>query len=160
MTSLSLRPLAAALGTSDRMLLYYFGTRERLLDAVLAAVGEQLRAGLDAALPAGPLPPAVLPRNAWEALSRPENEAHLRLYVEIGGLAARGREPFRATAAAVARGWLDWTAARLAVPDGDRHRAAAGVLAVLDGLLLTRFVTGGEAAEEAASWLEGAPDIS
>ena len=86
-------------------------------------------------------------------VARPDNEAHLRLYVEISGLAARGQEPFRTTAAAVARDWLGWTAARLAVPDDERHRAAAGVLAVLDGLLLTRFVTGEEAAQEAAMWL-------
>ena len=152
-TALSLRPLAAALGTSDRMLLYYFGTRERLLDAVLTAVGEQLRAGLEVALPADPMPPAVLLRSAWGVVSRPDNEAHLRLYVEISGLAARGQEPFRTTAAAVARDWLDWTAARLAVPADERHRAAAGVLAVLDGRLLTRFVTGEETAQEAAMWL-------
>ena len=151
--SLSLRPLAAALGTSDRMLLYYFGTRERLLDAVLSGVGEQLHAGLEAALPTDPLSPAVLLRRTWGVLSRSESEAHLRLYVEISGLAARGQEPFRTSAAAVARGWLDWTAARLDVPDEERRPAAAGVLAVLDGLLLTRFVTGDEAADEAARWL-------
>ena len=118
-----------------------------------ASMGEQLRAGLEVALPADPMPPAVLLRSAWGVVSRPDNEAHLRLYVEISGLAARGQEPFRTTAAAVARDWLDWTAARLAVPDDERHRAAAGVLAVLDGLLLTRFVTGEEAAQEAAMWL-------
>src|SRR5262252_10316604 len=32
---LSLRPLAAALGTSARMLVYHFGSRERLLRAVV-----------------------------------------------------------------------------------------------------------------------------
>jgi hypothetical protein len=99
------------------------------------------------------MPPEVLLRSAWGVVSRPDNEAHLRLYVEISGLAARGQEPFRTTAAAVARGWLDWTAARLAVTDDERHRAAAGVLAVLDGLLLSRFVTGEETAHEAAMWL-------
>jgi len=34
-SGLSLRPLAAALGTSDRMLLYSFGSREHLLETVL-----------------------------------------------------------------------------------------------------------------------------
>ena len=40
--TLSLRPLAAALGTSDRMLLYYFGTRDKLLVAALAEVRRTL----------------------------------------------------------------------------------------------------------------------
>jgi AcrR family transcriptional regulator len=38
---LSLRQLAAAIGTSHRMLLYHFGSREGLLAAVTRAVEEQ-----------------------------------------------------------------------------------------------------------------------
>ncbi|WP_234339645.1 MULTISPECIES: TetR/AcrR family transcriptional regulator [Streptomyces] len=36
LTDLSLRPLAQSLGTSDRMLLYYFGTKERMVAEALA----------------------------------------------------------------------------------------------------------------------------
>ncbi|MFI5714550.1 TetR/AcrR family transcriptional regulator [Nocardia sp. NPDC051750] len=36
LANLSLRPLAAALGTSSRMLIYYFGTKEELLVQALA----------------------------------------------------------------------------------------------------------------------------
>ena len=43
---LSLRQLAAAIGTSHRMLLYHFGSREGLLVAVTQAVEEQQRAAL------------------------------------------------------------------------------------------------------------------
>src|SRR5438874_4889983 len=35
---LSLRPLASALGTSPRMLLYDFGSKEQLIDEILAEV--------------------------------------------------------------------------------------------------------------------------
>ncbi|HTA04061.1 MAG TPA: helix-turn-helix domain-containing protein, partial [Streptosporangiaceae bacterium] len=41
---LSLRELAAAIGTSHRMLLYHFGSREGLLAAVTLAVEEAERA--------------------------------------------------------------------------------------------------------------------
>src|SRR5258705_10074843 len=37
MAGLSLRPLALALGTSPRMLLYHFGSKEQLVTDVLAA---------------------------------------------------------------------------------------------------------------------------
>ncbi|MET8679797.1 TetR/AcrR family transcriptional regulator [Streptomyces sp. NPDC004647] len=37
LAELSLRPLARELGTSDRMLLYYFGTKERLIAEALSA---------------------------------------------------------------------------------------------------------------------------
>ena len=43
---LSLRQLAAATGTSHRMLLYHFGSRQGLLAAVTQAVEEQQRAAL------------------------------------------------------------------------------------------------------------------
>ena len=40
---LSLRPLAAATGTSARLLIYHFGSKERLLAEVLAALQSRLR---------------------------------------------------------------------------------------------------------------------
>lgn len=156
--TLSLRPLAAALGTSDRMLLYYFGTRDGLLVAVLGAVGEQLQTGLAAALPGDPVPPARLLADAWAALQAPEVEAHLRLYMEISGLAVRDREPFRSVVAQVAEGWLQWVAQRLDVPPDQRQAAAAGVLALVDGLLLTRFATCPGQADQASAWLVDALD--
>jgi AcrR family transcriptional regulator len=151
--TLSLRPLAAALGTSDRMLLYYFHSRDELLAAVLARVGDQLRVGLEEALPPDRLAPAALVDRAWAALREPAAEPHRRLYVEVSGLAARGREPYRAVAAQVARQWLDWIEARLDVPAGERASAAAGLLTVLDGLLLVRFVASQESAAAAFGWL-------
>src|SRR3712207_2419699 len=151
--TLSLRPLAAALGTSDRMLLYYFGTREQLLTAVLGAIGDQLQAQFAATLPADPVPPATLLQGLATALQDPATESPLRLYVEVSGLAARGHEPHRTVAAAVAEGWLSWLGSRLDVPDSERADAAAGVLAVVGGLPLVRFLAPGQAADRAGGWL-------
>ncbi|MEV4153488.1 TetR/AcrR family transcriptional regulator [Nocardia salmonicida] len=44
LAELSLRPLAAALGTSSRMLIYYFGTKEELLVQALATQRPDLAA--------------------------------------------------------------------------------------------------------------------
>src|SRR3712207_1214218 len=84
--TLSLRPLAAALGTSDRMHLYYFGTRVDLLAAARDTVGEQLQAGLTAALPDAPVPPGRLLPTLWASLETSGAEAHVRLYLEVSGL--------------------------------------------------------------------------
>ena len=158
MATLSLRPLAAALGTSDRMLLYYLGTRETLLIAALDEVGRQLRTALATALPADPMPPAQLVRQAWTVLQDPGAEPHLRLYLEISGLAARGQEPFSTAGVGIARAWLGWVAERLDVPPEQRPAAAAGVLGVLDGLLLLRFVVDRDHADTAATWIGAALD--
>ncbi|MEO6469806.1 MAG: TetR/AcrR family transcriptional regulator, partial [Acidimicrobiia bacterium] len=51
---LSLRPLAKALGTSDRMLMYYFGSRDGLVAAISDFAGQQLVAAMPAIDPAHP----------------------------------------------------------------------------------------------------------
>jgi AcrR family transcriptional regulator len=151
--TLSLRPLAATLGTSDRMLLYYFGSRDELLAAVLGAVGERLQAGLAAALPDGAVPPGRLLPVLWAALEDDGAQAHARLYLEVSGLAARGRQPHADLARRVAEDWLAWVGPRLDVADDERADAAAGLLAALDGVMLVRAVAGPERARAAAGWL-------
>src|SRR5258708_23524134 len=83
---LSLRQLAAAIGTSHRMLLYHFGSREGLLVAVTQAVEEQQRAAL---LESGlTLQDA---RRSWERLSDPKLWPQERLFFELYAYALRGR---------------------------------------------------------------------
>src|SRR6516165_4699884 len=64
---LSLRQLAAAIGTSHRMLLYHFGSRQGLLAAVTQAVEDQQRAAL---LESGTAT-ADDARRSWQRLSDP-----------------------------------------------------------------------------------------
>src|SRR5262249_27701495 len=61
---LSLRQIAAAIGTSHRMLIYHFGSREGLLVAVTQAVEEQQRTAL---LQAELTPQEA--RRSWQRLS-------------------------------------------------------------------------------------------
>jgi len=147
---LSLRPLAAALGTSDRMLLYYFGSRERLLETVLHLVGDGLVAALSDAVPPGRWQPDVLLRAMWSTARDPSVEPVLRLYVEILGQAAAGVAPFPAAARRVALSWLDWVQVRLDVPAAERQDAAAALLATVDGLLLLHLAVGSDVADRAA----------
>ncbi len=48
LTAFSLRPLAVELGTSARMLIHHFGTREHLLREAIESIRESERAELDA----------------------------------------------------------------------------------------------------------------
>lgn len=149
-SGLSLRPLAAALGTSDRMLLYYFGTRERLLEAVLDLVGDGLVAALADAAPLGRSTPEALLSAVWSTARSPTVEPVLRLYVEILGQAAAGVAPFPAAARRVALRWLDWVQLRLDVPETERQDAAAALLVTVDGLLLIHLAVGSDVADSAA----------
>ena len=127
-----LRALAAAAGTSDRMLLYYFRDKDDLVAAALERVAARLTTALDGAIPAGGRKPyAPLLAAIWEAVGSPELSPYMRLWLELAGDAARGREPQRAVAAAILDGFARWVADRL---DGLPAEAAL-LLATVDGLL-------------------------
>ena len=153
----SLRPVAAALGTSDRMLLYYFGSRENLLHAVLDLVGDGLMTALSEAVPTGRSRPGQLLRAVWSVSRDPAVEPVLRLYVEILGQAAARVAPFPAAAARVGARWLEWAQDRLDVPATEQEEAAAELLAIVDGLLILHLVVGRETADRAAHRLLSRP---
>ena len=88
LADLSLRPLARALGTSDRMLLYYFGTKEGMVAEALALDERrpllQARDLLEGT--GSPQDPARLRRfmeAVWEQFGAPDLRAALPLYLEI-----------------------------------------------------------------------------
>ncbi|MFJ8010265.1 TetR/AcrR family transcriptional regulator [Streptomyces fagopyri] len=88
LAGLSLRPLARALGTSDRMLLYYFGSKERMVAEALTVYERRpilhARNLLDSN--GSPRDPAALRRfveETWRQLSAPDMRATLPLYLEI-----------------------------------------------------------------------------
>ena len=84
---LSLRQLAAAIGTSHRMLIYHFGSREGLLAAVTQAVEDQQRAAL---LESGTATAHDV-RQSWQRLSDPQLWPQERLFFELYAYALRGR---------------------------------------------------------------------
>src|SRR5690348_15691118 len=67
----SLREVAAAVGTSHRMLIYHFGSREGLLVAVVQAVEQAQRAFLTDLLQDTTLNPADAMRTMWRRLADP-----------------------------------------------------------------------------------------
>ncbi|MFJ9822449.1 TetR/AcrR family transcriptional regulator [Streptomyces sp. NPDC101151] len=88
LADLSLRPLARAVGTSDRMLLYYFGTKERMIAEALALDERRpllrARTVLDSLGP--PEDAAGLRRlfeEIWRQFSSPDMSAVLPLYLEV-----------------------------------------------------------------------------
>ena len=83
LADLSLRPLAEALGTSARMLVYYFGSKEQLILDVLAAVRRQKHADIEALSREDSL------RGYWNWASSAEGRRYLRLVYEVYGLSVR-----------------------------------------------------------------------
>src|ERR1043165_9913408 len=78
--NLSLRPLAAAVGTSARMLLHYFGSKEALIAEVMGRMQGRLQDEFKELVARRPDEPRTnpLPR-FWKILSRKRNRPSLGL---------------------------------------------------------------------------------
>ncbi len=134
---LSLRPLAAALGTSDRMLLYHFKDKHDLVATVLRISNDRSMAAIHALEPSDDPRQAVL--NLWSVVSRPEQARCQRLYVEAAALGVLGAEPFASVVGEANGQWLGALAGHLVasgVRESDSHRAARLVEAAFMGLQL------------------------
>lgn len=102
---LTLRPLAAAVGTSDRMLIYHFGSRDDLVSEVLDLANDRAIAALGA-LPAGETVRDAVNR-LWEAYRYPPLLPLLRLYYQAAATGFIGTEPYRSRARASNARWSD-----------------------------------------------------
>ena len=146
----SLRPLAKAAGTSDRMLLYYFPDKNALIAAVLEVVAARLVVLLNARSGAAQLPLKALRPTLIGILFADDLWPYMRLWLEMASLAALGDPVFRAVGEQLGRGFLAWGAAQLDSPDeATRKVEAAQLLVTVEGTLLLRSIGLGDVAARA-----------
>jgi AcrR family transcriptional regulator len=143
-SQLSLREIAAGAGTSHRMLLYHFGSREGLLAAVVGRVEAEQRAALQDLAAAGG-DPVEVSRAFWRRVSDPALAPAERLFFEVYTQALYGREwtaPFRESVIAAWQApMVEALTARGFTADEAAHRVRLGIAATR-GLLLDLLITG------------------
>jgi AcrR family transcriptional regulator len=143
--SLSLRPLAAALGTSSRMLVHYFGTKEELIGQALAAARPDIPALLRAHAQAGHTP-ARMARRLWrEMTTGGDQEPRTRLLLEVMALALTQPDLYQRYALDTVRAWLDPLSGALhatGLTARDARARATMLVSGLRGLALDRYLTG------------------
>jgi len=144
---LSLRELAAAIGTSHRMLIYHFGSKEGLLVAVVHAVEAQQRDFL-AQLAADPaIGPVEAMRTMWRRIADPS------LWPEIYGQALQGRPGTEGFLDRITEDWIELAAGysvQLGFPREAARADARLSVAVGRGLLLDLLATGDRAQADQA----------
>jgi AcrR family transcriptional regulator len=141
----SLRDVAAAVGTSHRMLLHHFGSREDLLVAII----EEVERRQMALLPGLPTSAAGSFAAMWADVRRPELRQLERLFFECYARAAQGEKPFARMVPGAVNGWLAEVAA---IADGPIDHAMVRLgLAVVRGLLLDLVATDDQAGVDAAA---------
>src|SRR5215211_3716953 len=150
---ISLRGLAAALGTSHRMLLYHFGSREALLIEVIRTVEEQQRAALAQILQEeADAPPAEVMRRMWARVADPALWPNERLFFEVYAQALQGSPHALPLLDGIVDAWVEPLAALVAPgrPEAEARAEARLGVAVVRGLLLDLLATGDREAVDAA----------
>lgn len=132
---LSLRPLAAALGTSDRMLIYHFGSRDRLVSEIIRATIDQSVGIVEQLVPGADPGDAV--RRLWQTLQTDPLRSIEDVYIQAAATGLLGEEPYRSAARDANERWCravaDWFV-RGGVPVEDVHRVVRLVDAAFLGL--------------------------
>jgi AcrR family transcriptional regulator len=150
LADMSLRPLAKAIGSSPRVLLYLFGSKDGLIEALLQRARREELAAIDAfGEEAGSADLTETARQVWRWLSDPAHRHLLSLWVGAYGRSlVDPAGPWSGFAAQTVRDWLGLLAARQPPALRRTDKGAAqrtAVLAVLRGGLLDLLATRDEA---------------
>lgn len=125
---LSLRPVAAAIGTSDRMLIYHFGTRDALVSAITTESGRRAAAAVEG-LPAARTVRSGI-KKLWAAYQSPSISPLLTLYCQAAATGLIGHEPYRSDVRASNVLWTKAIRDYLVRCGADPKRAARAVTLV------------------------------
>lgn len=139
----SLRDIAAAVGTSHRMLIHHFGSKQGLLTEVVRVVESDQHRFMESL----DQPPQEQMAAMWQRLSDPRLRPAELLFFECYARASRGEQPFASLLPGLVDDWLDQVVVLGGMPSSDadlaRARARARVgLAMVRGLLLDLVATG------------------
>ncbi|GAB3354759.1 MULTISPECIES: TetR/AcrR family transcriptional regulator [Amycolatopsis] len=148
----SMRGLAAALGTSHRMLNHYFGSREGLLTAVVDAVEADQRELLSTLLRDRETDSRAALRHYWRQVSDAA-VTYGPLFFELSGHAMQGRAHAVSLRESLIQPWLEPLELIFQRRGSDGAQAAVQArisLAVARGLLLDLLLSGDRAGVDAA----------
>jgi AcrR family transcriptional regulator len=142
--TLSLRPLAKAIGVSPGILLYHFTSKELLTIAILRRAGDRQRALFDEMLLNPGRSPAEVCREVWRIISDARAQGLFRLFFEVYGLALQDPERFPGFFPGAISNWLAFLerpAMQTGTSKAEARKRATIVLAGFRGFLLDLCAT-------------------
>ena len=152
-SDLSLRSLAEELGTSHRMLIHHFGSKEGLWVAIVREVERRQLDAVEGLALEEEASFADATRAWWRHISDPALWPNERLFFEVYGQGLQGREPAAQLLDGVVDSWLRPTtemAVRMGLAPYAAEAFARLGIAVTRGLLLDLLATGNRVGVDAA----------
>jgi len=145
LSDLSLRPLAKAVGSSPRVLLYYFGSKEQLLVEILDRARARQHGQLAALQSTTGLGARETCSLIWSMLSDRRYEPLYRLFFETSAIAMQDPQRFPGFLERAMGEWLDFIARPGIAAGAPRERAyafATMIVAGYRGFLMDLCATG------------------
>lgn len=130
---LSLRPLAKAVKSSPRVLLYYFGSKEQLVALAIKRLRERQREGFGKMREVRYEQPSDLCRAIWKQMSAPEGETAFRLSFETYAMALRHPKRFGDFLSTSVEDWLQFLSEPLLRKGASAAEARAFATVVIAG---------------------------
>lgn len=152
----SLRPLAKAAGTSDRMLIYHFGSKDALIESLLAHLATRLKQDMDASLP--PRRAATRAQCVAEIMTimnREEIRPFARIWFDIVSAAQKGDPVQSRIGREIMASFHEWLADRVPADEADPGTTAMALLCLIEGMVVLNATGHGEAAFASAGLLLG-----
>jgi AcrR family transcriptional regulator len=139
LAELSLRPLADEIGTSSRLLIYHFESKEKLIATVMEEARARTQRSFAELIERSNDDPDL--RVFWEWVTDPQNVGCARLLFEVQILALQKPDIYAQYLENGSASWLNVIESR--IPKSPHSRAIATLCAaVIDGLLLDYMSTG------------------
>ncbi|GAN90403.1 transcriptional regulator TetR [Gluconobacter frateurii M-2] len=156
--TLGLRSMAAKVGTSDRMLIYYFETRDQLIVDVLEQVSTRLSALLLRIDDGSRSSPGQFLMRVLVMAHDPEIAPFMTLWTEVIARGARGETPYDRIGPGAVKSWTDWIDSKLEPsPDHIDTGRAAALLSIVEGAVLLEMAAPGST-KDVACFLSKALD--
>jgi AcrR family transcriptional regulator len=142
LSDLSLRPLAAKIDTSARLLIFHFKSKEGLIEDVLEEVQARMQKSFVAIASAKKVDPRDTPlKRCWRWATDKQNLPYLRLMYEVHFIAVQNPQAYERYLARSSLNWIDIIAAHLPESIGTAAMATL-CAAVFDGLIIELLSTG------------------
>jgi len=142
---LSLRPLAAKVGSKARLLVYHFGSKDALITDAMLVVRERVQENFAALVREGrDRKPSQVVQDFWAWATSKQHERYLRLFFEVHGLALHNPKQYGRSLEGAFTTWVELMGAILPEALSRTERRALASLAVgsVVGLMLDYLSSG------------------
>ena len=142
---LSLRPLAAKIGSKARLLVYHFDSKDGLITDAMLVVRERVRENFAALVSnSRNRKPSQIVQAFWAWATSRQHERYLRLFFEVHGLALQNPKQYGRYLEGAFTSWVELMGAILPVTLSRAERRALASLAVgtVVGLMLDYLSSG------------------